>query len=694
MGAFGALLRAQESDTAVFKDDRGSFTILSDISDAQERQAFLAAYSATDPAQRHSAARAFVERYPQSWLLAQAYDLAARGSIDLGDHKSAREEGRFSLRLIPENPMLLVLMANVEAQDGLLVEAQADGHDALEYLDQFARPGNLTADQWRELKPQLKASAYFALGRALLVKTARESSRDRSNLMQPLDELQHAAAWNPNDAEILYVRGLVEMQLGRWQVAGSDFAAVVRSSNSLRDNALSQLRTLYRRDRDGQSFDAFVAELPKPGIDSRLREETTESISAEVLRAGYAGSAACQDCHSHEYATWRQTGMARMLREYKPENVMGDFSPGSEFRDATHSTTIRMGTDSRPYFELKDARGNWERFRVDYTIGSKWQQGYATRLPDGRLQVLPIEYNTLRKAWINYWEMIDPPSSERAVIANFTKLTEATNYQQNCAICHTSQLRASSDHSGSFETAAFREPGVNCEMCHGPSAWHVQRMHKGGMEAKPALESPVDFRRIDNRTGVRICAQCHKQTALRQVGPQGELNYSSTGSTFVPISWTRPYDAFSRRAFYKDGRFRETTFIVEAFMRSACYRNGAAQCASCHAPHVPNFAKNPTSLKFKDDPNEMCLRCHETYRARIAEHTRHSTDSEGSQCVSCHMPRIMNALLFQARSHQIEIPRADLTERFGQSESPNACLICHAQKNAGWARQLLQIWRN
>jgi hypothetical protein len=56
------------------------------------------------------------------------------------------------------------------------------------------------------------------------------------------------------------------------------------------------------------------------------------------------------------------------------------------------------------------------------------------------------------------------------------------------------------------------------------------------------------------------------------------------------------------------------------------------------------------------------------------------------------MPRIVNSLLFQARSHQIEIPRADLTGRFGQAESPNACLLCHENKDAQWAEQQLQKW--
>jgi formate-dependent nitrite reductase cytochrome c552 subunit len=90
----------------------------------------------------------------------------------------------------------------------------------------------------------------------------------------------------------------------------------------------------------------------------------------------------------------------------------------------------------------------------------------------------------------------------------------------------------------------------------------------------------------------------------------------------------------------------------------------------------------------------MCLTCHDQIRRRIAQHTRHAVNSEASRCVSCHMPRIVNALLFKARSHQIEIPRADLTQRFGQNDSPNACLNCHSEKDANWAAAKLEKWHD
>jgi hypothetical protein len=57
------------------------------------------------------------------------------------------------------------------------------------------------------------------------------------------------------------------------------------------------------------------------------------------------------------------------------------------------------------------------------------------------------------------------------------------------------------------------------------------------------------------------------------------------------------------------------------------------------------------------------------------------------------MPKIVNALMFKARSHEIAIPTADLTERFGQQDSPNVCLTCHSEKPAGWAKEQLAAWQ-
>ena len=381
-------------------------------------------------------------------------------------------------------------------------------------------------------------------------------------------------------------------------------------------------------------------------------------------RSAYSGSESCRPCHAAQFASWSQTGMAKMLRPAEPSAIMGDFSRLASFSESGTPEAKGFEKEGRFFFDLKRAftgRGapGWDRFPVDYLIGSKWQQAYATKTSDGDLHVIPLQYNKLEKSWLNYWRQIDPPDSERAAVGEFHRLREVTSYQQNCAPCHTSQL----------QPKGFLESGVNCEMCHGPSAEHARG-------AAPAFK----FQQIGSRRSAQICAQCHAQSAIRT--PQG----------FPPQYPRRPYAEFSRKAFYRDGRFRETTFIVEAFERSACFQQGSAHCGSCHDPHPPDAATNPTSLKFLDQPDRMCTQCHDA-RYSTPAHTQHAP-GEASRCVSCHMPKIMNSLLFKARTHQIDDrPNPEMTLRFGAAESPNACLDCHPRQDAAWVRdQLKRNW--
>lgn len=367
--------------------------------------------------------------------------------------------------------------------------------------------------------------------------------------------------------------------------------------------------------------------------------------------SAYAGSALCANCHREVYNAWASTGMANMLRPIAKARVLADFRAAGD--------GFRAGTAARPFLELRRRNGEWDRYSIDFAIGSKWQQAFATRTPDGDIQVLPFQYNALSRQWLNYWSTVDPPGSERAEPGDFHKFRRVTSYKENCAQCHTSQWR----------DGRYLEEGVNCEMCHGPSAAHAK--------GEPAL---FRFAKATAEESVRVCAQCHAQSAQR------------TDSAFPPAQRRRPYVEFAPRAFYLDGRFRETTFLVEAFERSACYRKGAATCVSCHDPHPRDAAENTRSLKFNGS-DRMCTQCHAAAAFAAQAHTRHAAGSDGARCVSCHMPRIMGALLFQAASHEIDSrPSAESTVRFGQEGSPNACLLCHKDRDTSWLRNQLSSW--
>jgi predicted CXXCH cytochrome family protein len=546
-----SLAAGQELDTVVSKGQRKAANILDQVDDPGERDLYLKIYRETTPLTRRSLATEFLRKYPASWLLPQVLEAAAKSSMEMEDFTTGLFYARQSLRLYPENPLLLVPVAIVRAKRGESKAAAETAQTALEYLAKFAAPAGVPERQWTSVHDSLRDTAE---------KVARKA-----------------------------------------------------------------------------------IEVPLKG--------KPDAMSA------YAGSAACERCHTAQFQAWQQTGMARMLRPFEAENVMGNFG-GAEF--AEPSGAARMShTGDNYFFEMRRSTGQWDRYKIAFTIGSKWQQAYVTRAASGDLHVLPVQYNRLQKKWLNYWRLIDPENSERTDLGAFHQMSAVTSYQQNCAPCHTSQLREK----------GFAEPGINCEMCHGPSAAHAAG-------AAPGFQ----FQKVDNRAYVQVCAQCHAQSALRD--PQA----------FPPRYERRPYTEFSRKAFYRDGRFRETTFVVESFERSACFRKGSAHCGSCHDPHSPDAASNPTSLKFRDNPDQMCLQCHPVKYAAVA-HVKHPPANEGARCVSCHMPKIMNSLLFKARSHQIDDkPDAAMTERFGLRESPNACLLCHSEQSVAWTREQLRSW--
>ena len=487
-----------------------------------------------------------------------------------------------------------------------------------------------------------------------------------------------ALSLNPAGIDALYTLAVVQMALGDARAAAASFAHVMRAPGPLAGVARKSLTALHMQQAPAIDFEAYAAALrwepPKP------------PQGAPGPAAGaYAGSQACRECHAPIYDRWQSTGMARMFRAYRAGDVIGDFSDGRTVSDLARP----LVHEGRHFIEIRASPGaRWIRYPVDYVIGSKWQQAYATRLPDSRILVFPIQYSRGRSAWVNYWGLVDGPGSERADISRFHRIPEGAIYQTSCAPCHTSQLKFS---AGRHQAASgvFREEGINCEMCHGPSREHIERIRSGDASPPSNPDLPLRFSRLPADQYLAVCAQCHAQSAVHDAEAAGNVNYSER----MPFFRTYPAHLasnFSRKAFFRDGRHRATTFIVEAFARSECFRTGNATCGSCHDPHPADAAANPTSLKFRDNPDRMCVQCHTALAQRPERHTRHAAGSDASRCASCHMPRIMDALLFPARTHEIDdIPDAEMTARFGNDESPNACLMCHQDRDVKWLREAL-----
>jgi predicted CXXCH cytochrome family protein len=718
---FGMLLSvaapsaAQDIDTVVTTTNRNPSTVADQIADPAERAAFLRLYNHRDSAEMLQASKLFLQDFPQSAFLAQAYEVAADSSFDQHQYAAGLEYAKKSLTYLPENPQLLVAVADVQAREHLNDKAIASARAALDYFERFVRPGAVAESQWPATKRRLQASANFALGRALLQEAVNEPAGEKriALLKESEKTLSQAQALNPTDWEIVYMLGLARLSSGDFPAAANAFAQVYQRGGELAPTALEHLQTIYKTAPANSKgdFESFVLQAAHSDA-TELQSSPPEKSAVAQQMPAYAGSDSCRACHGGIYRNWSHSGMSKMLRPYAPENVIGDFAQNNEFylgddaeykdgklevvRGAHRSPFARMQIrDGKHYFAILQSDGQWHTYPVDYTIGSKWQQAYATKLPNGRIHVFPIQYSVREKQWLNFWKLIDSPGSARADLQSWQIFDATTSYQSVCAVCHTSQLRNTKGGAFAPENLEFRESGIDCEMCHGPSSRHVAAMDNGDEYKKEPLDPPVEFKKISNRDFVAICSQCHMQSAIRTPGPHGELNYSTMDYFFMRNPMI-PFSEFSRKGFYKDGRFRQTTFIVEALERSKCFQQGQVSCGTCHNPHSHDESSNLTALKFRDDPNQMCIGCHTQFqdKPKLTAHTHHSADSEASQCASCHMPRIMDALLFRARTHQIDdIPNPDMTQRFGQAESPNACLLCHAEKTALWVKQQISSWK-
>jgi hypothetical protein len=98
-------VQGQEFDTVISSQNRKVYTLADQIEDPQERRALTALFAPSVAAEKARLAEEFLTSFPRSWFLPQAFEIAAKAFIDLGDYPQALRYGNQSLDLLPENPL-------------------------------------------------------------------------------------------------------------------------------------------------------------------------------------------------------------------------------------------------------------------------------------------------------------------------------------------------------------------------------------------------------------------------------------------------------------------------------------------------------------------------------------------------------------------------------------------------------------
>src|SRR6267154_6033365 len=85
---------AQDIDSVPSVQKRNFANLADQITDEAERSAFLQLFKPASSGGMRARAETFLNRFPQSAFLAQAYEVAARGCFDLGEYEQGMRDAQ------------------------------------------------------------------------------------------------------------------------------------------------------------------------------------------------------------------------------------------------------------------------------------------------------------------------------------------------------------------------------------------------------------------------------------------------------------------------------------------------------------------------------------------------------------------------------------------------------------------------
>ncbi len=378
----------------------------------------------------------------------------------------------------------------------------------------------------------------------------------------------------------------------------------------------------------------------------------------------YTGMAACQKCHADIHRQWTHSRHSKMVQPATAESVQGDFKLA---RVKLRGQNYGLRSTAGAFFITESyLTGKPQEHRVDYTLGNRRIQHYLTTLADGKVIVLPPSWDIQRKGWFHNLDIADPDEVEGV---------EVQVWNKQCYSCHVSQQEKNFDVEKNQYKTSWLDFGTNCERCHGPGSEHV---------AHPENKANIVVQtRLDAARNTMVCAQCH---SFRDIFAKGFAAGGDYYNYFMPIlEYNQPRD--KDPAYWPDGRTRRFSNDAYGLWQSECFLKGGATCVSCHSSvHEVEIEKNP---QLRPTANALCTRCHVQIGEKISAHTHHSVGSTGSSCIECHMPRTVYSIKAEIRDHSMSIP---VPENTIHHEIPNACNLCHRDRDAAWSVKQMDAW--
>ncbi len=383
----------------------------------------------------------------------------------------------------------------------------------------------------------------------------------------------------------------------------------------------------------------------------------------------YAGSSSCRECHEKFYKLWSTSMHGLAMQPYTPEFARVRLTP--QQNDVVIGK-FKYRTDINEGVVIETGPKGEKKYLIEHVLGGKNVYYFLTPFTKGRLQTLPVAYDVKKKEWFDTAAsgIRHFPGEERGQTVNWKE--SPYTFNTACYSCHVSQLSTNYDPKSDTYHTTWAEPGINCETCHGPSGEH-NKIAKATPKGQPLPE----LRLIRTKTMTKeqrndLCSSCHAKASPLT------LEYKPEERFFDHFDLVTLEDA----DYYPDGRDLGENYTLTSWRMSPCAKSGKIDCIHCHT--------SSGRYRFKKEKfNDACMPCHADKVNNPTEHTHHAIESEGSKCISCHMP--MTAFARMNRSdHSMLPPTPAATMAY---KSPNACNICHNDKDAAWADNYVRQWR-
>ncbi len=435
---------------------------------------------------------------------------------------------------------------------------------------------------------------------------------------------------------------------------------------------------------------------PEGGAPPVAQRVPPKPVEHNIARADYVGPKLCADCHTSEYGRWSQS-LHRVMnaKTDEPGAVIGDFANATLHYAGGDARFTREGTR----YVMTLARGAaTTTYDVTRTIGRRALQEYVgtERGGDGTEVRLPFGWWPKRAGWYPQ-AYFDPWLGREPTGEAFAPVREP--WAERCPWCHSTYAfeqriarAAGPEHLGhgleqQFVGTAPAEPdrldgaglprpgsaagwqrgvldvaaqvttGISCESCHLGAAGHLrgaamQFVPRGAARHAdadlPPPSASFDVERKDPRVVNGVCAQCHS-------GPSPRL---ADGTALRNSSEAIDLDA------------------------SPCL---TISCLDCHDPHRGESGLDPKLVAER--ANAACVRCHGALADPTAAHAHRGPGHDTTQCIDCHMPRVVLGIDHVVRTHRISSPT---DPKLLAAAAPNACNVCHVDRPIGWTLDALR----